>query len=112
MTARPGIILEAGPIEGQFAEDRNKRSGLIFVVRPGIIVDGIIVSNIPETSLTLTDNATLTVYIKTSTNVVTFVAAGGEPGTSFIPIFSVTTVAGVITTVTDNRKVITNAIIT
>ena len=100
-------LLEDGPVERQFAEDFNQRSGLTFVVKAGIFVDTITVTNIPETTLSLTDDATNVIFLDVTDLTVKAVTLGSEPGIDMIPLFQVVTVSAAITTVADNRKIIT-----
>ncbi len=94
-------------MERQFAEDFNQRSGLTFVVKAGIHVDGITVTNIPETSLSMTDDVTNEVFFATDTLDVQVATSGSEPNNDMIPLYTVVAASAAITTVTDNRKIVT-----
>jgi len=95
-----------GPIESQFSQDVGGTSGLTFAIAAGLYVNGTVVTEIPATDITLTDNAFNQIYIDItgpSLEVATTAPAGNT-----LLLFEVTVVAGAITNIIDLRNRITS----
>jgi hypothetical protein len=97
----------AGPIESQFSQDVFTTSGLTFGIKAGIYVNGTVVTNFADTTVTLTDNAFNQIYIDIA-DLTSIKVAAAAPVTNTLMLFEVTVVAGAITNTIDLRNRITS----
>ena len=101
MVTRPTTgVLESGP-DGHFAQDLDNTTGLTFAVYGGFYVARTVVNEIPDSTRTVTDNATVIVYLDLENMILSFGVT--LPAADSIHLFTLTTLNGAITNVVDKR---------
>lgn len=92
--------VDAAVISNNFAEDESSHSGLDFGYKNGIVANGTTITNVSGSTITLTDDDTNYVEVDNdgtvSANTTSFT-------TGKIPLFTVLTASGSISTVTNKR---------
>ena len=94
-------ILDAAIFSHHCAENSASHSGLDFAYKSGKIMDGVTERDIAASTVSLTDDNTNYVEITPSSGAVSANITGFTAGR--IPLFTVVTASGAITTVTDKR---------
>lgn len=97
-------LLEDTQLAGQFSQELDTTSGLVFGLRAGFFTLDNRLDVIAASTLTLADDDVNFVYIDWSvTPAVTAARITDWPGDEFTPCFKVTTASGVITVIEDWR---------
>lgn len=98
-------------VENELNEAPENYSGLNFAYSAGIVYTQGGKVNVPAGTILMTDNAVNIVWIDYDTETIATATTGSEDTTNAVRLFSVTTLAGVITDVTDERAKLTEIII-
>jgi len=88
-------------LDGQYAQNTGTTTGLTFGYKEGYVRNDNVISHTAAGTIGLTDNATNYVELNTSTGAITKNTSGYTSGK--IPLFTVVTASGSISTVTDHR---------